>query len=156
MATTKKYTQEEIDNINGGRSAVEGAVYEGFSGDKFIGLSGGFLRYMIKSSEVVANDSAKSQLSTVLAVTKQAEVDFGSVRTLSQKLFTVTDADAKEGKLVIPVIAYEAPTGKSLDEVEMDSFEVKGRAQNGLVDLLVTSLTGRVTGAFKINYTLTL
>lgn len=152
----KKYTEEEISNLDLGRKASVGTIYEGFDGNKFIGIAGGKLRYMYKTSEIIASDSNKSQLSTVSVITKQVEVDFGSAPVFGQKIFSVVDPDAKEGSLVVPTIAYVAPTGKELDELELDDFSIKGRSLSGTVELLIASLTGAVSGNFKINYTLTL
>lgn len=83
---------------------------------------------------------------------KQVEVYFSPIPDSNQQEFTIDFTDTKAGDLVMAQVAYEAPTGKDLDELEMDEFEVKARAEDGKVILLVTSLTGNVHDNFKINY----
>jgi hypothetical protein len=82
---------------------------------------------------------------------KQTEVDFGDDK-VTEKSFTITDADVSPTSQIVGTVAYEAPTGKDVDEVEMDSFELKFRPGSGSFVLFMKALEGSVYGKFKINY----
>jgi len=82
---------------------------------------------------------------------KQTEVDFGDDK-VTEKSFTITDADVSAGSQIIGNVAYEAPTDKDLDEVEMDQFELKFQPGSGAFTLLMKALEGSVYGKFKVNY----
>lgn len=87
----------------------------------------------------------------------QTEVDFGST-PLTQKLFTVTDTNASAVQWTYPIrimaqVSYETPTAKTVDEVQCDTLIANaGLLSDGSIYFLVTSLTGPVTGKYKINY----
>ena len=86
----------------------------------------------------------------------QTEVDFGSL-PIYQKEFTITDASVLTTSNITASIAYEAPTGKDLDEIEMDSFNIIcGQATNGTFKIIVKSIDGSyLADKFKINYSIT-
>jgi hypothetical protein len=50
-------------------------------------------------------------------------------------------------------VAYLAPTGKDLDELEFDDFDVMFAPGAGTFDLCARALDGLVEGTFKIFYT---
>lgn len=79
------------------------------------------------------------------------EIDFGSTPVF-EKNFTITDTNILSTDTVKAEIAYIQPTSKDLDEVEMDSFDLKCQAQNDSFILYVRSLEGRVYDKFKIRY----
>lgn len=83
---------------------------------------------------------------------KQTQVDFGLVPYLSEKDFTITDPDVKPTSRITGNIAYEAPTGKDLDELEMDAIELKFGPGDGQLTIHVAGLEGSLEGNFKINY----
>lgn len=83
---------------------------------------------------------------------KQTEIDFGSTPVYTGT-FTVTDADVTGTSQLIAQVAYEAPTGKDLDEVEMDNLDIKCSPGTGQFSMFVTSHDGSyLEGKFKINY----
>lgn len=84
---------------------------------------------------------------------KQTEIDFGST-PVSDGNFTITDATAVVGALIMATMAYDAVTGKDLDEFEMDELDIKcGNASGGSFTMLVKSKDGSyLEGKFKINY----
>lgn len=82
----------------------------------------------------------------------QIEVDFGTTNYVTEAIFTITDAACLITSKVIAVLAFEAPTGKDLDEVEMDSFFIECKAEAGQFQMHIYSLEGSVYGKFKINY----
>ncbi len=82
---------------------------------------------------------------------KQTEVDFGTTPVWEQS-FTVVDGDVSAGSQLIGNVAYEAPTGKDLDEMEMDGLDLKFAPGVGQFTLYARGLDGPVHDKFKINY----
>jgi hypothetical protein len=83
----------------------------------------------------------------------QTEIDFGTT-PLSEQTFTITDAAAIVGSKIIATLAYDAPTGKDLDELDMDDIVIKcGNATTGSFSMYVCSNDGSyLADKFKINY----
>lgn len=81
-----------------------------------------------------------------------AEIDFGSTG-ITEYTFTVTDADVEATDVVVPRLMYSAPTGKDLDELEFDDFDLMAIAGTGEFTLYARSKYGPVSGKFKIAYT---
>lgn len=82
---------------------------------------------------------------------KQTEIDFGTT-PVSEASFLVTDADVTAGSQLTGSVAYEAPTGKDLDELEMDALDLKFAPGSGNFTVYVTGLNGYVADKFKLNY----
>jgi hypothetical protein len=82
---------------------------------------------------------------------KQTEIDFGST-PIEEKTFTITDANITTSSIITGSIAYEAPTGKELDELEFDNFDLMFVAGTGQCTLYARSLNGYVADKFKLNY----
>jgi len=81
----------------------------------------------------------------------QTEIDFGSLPVQSAS-FTINDANITTNTNIIVQLAYVAPTNKSLDELEFDTFDFRAAAGASQFTLLATSLEGYVADKFKINY----
>lgn len=79
------------------------------------------------------------------------ELDFGAI-PIKWKKFSVTDSNIVSTDIVDCKLAYLQPTGKSLDEVEMDSFYIICKPKAGSIDFLIKSLEGHVKGKFKFRY----
>ncbi len=84
---------------------------------------------------------------------KQTELVFGTT-PVDEKSFTVTDAAVTAASLITGSIAYKAPTGKDLDEVDMDSYHLSFAPGTGQLTVFVRALDGYVTGNVFLNYTL--
>lgn len=84
---------------------------------------------------------------------KQIEVDFG-VTPISEQTFTITDAEALISSQLMATLAYEAPTGKELDELELDdSFSIICAPAAGSFNMKIHSIDGTyLHDKFKINY----
>lgn len=85
------------------------------------------------------------------ATFKQTEVDFGTT-PVSEASFAVTDASVGTASKILAQVAYEAPTGKDLDELEMDTLDIKCAPGAGTLTMYIKSLEGYVADKFKINY----
>lgn len=82
---------------------------------------------------------------------KQTEIDFGTT-PVSEASFIITDADVSAGSQLIGNVAYEAPTEKDLDELDMDRLDLKFAPGSGQFTLYVSGLDGYLHDKFKINY----
>ena len=82
---------------------------------------------------------------------KQIEIDFGTI-PISEKEFTITDEEVLITSQITGNVAYEAPTGKELDELEMDSIDLKFASGSGQFKIYAKGLEGYLEGKFKINY----
>lgn len=89
---------------------------------------------------------------TAAASISQTEIDFGSTG-VSEASFTITDAAVSGTSKLIGNVAYVAPTGKDLDELDMDQLDLKFAPGTGEFTLYATALNDcLVAGAFVINY----
>lgn len=163
------YTSSEILRISGSRLGVNGKQYVQTNGDLWIGQSDGRLKRKYISDltvsaqpdptqpkvdlrEYLASLINEAQASNVV----QVEVDFGDTLYTKYKTFTISDSSVVEGAKIIANIAYDAPTGKDLDEIEMDEIIcTAGNVINGSFDLMVKSLSGSLRNKFKVNYSKT-
>lgn len=90
--------------------------------------------------------------SDAINLLKQTEVDFGAA-PVADGIFVVVDADVSAGSKLIAQVAYEAPTGKDLDEVEMDDLQVRAGPGAGELTLFIRAADGSyLHDKFKINY----
>ncbi len=82
---------------------------------------------------------------------KQTEIDFG-VTPMAEASFIITDASVLATSQLLGNVAYEAPTGKDLDELEMDGLDLKFAPGVGQFTLYARGLDGYIADKFKINY----
>lgn len=68
--------------------------------------------------------------------------------------FVISDPRATSGRAVSIWQDAGAPTGKSQDENEMDSFVCRAVATAGQITVFIDSLFGPVTGPFRFAYVL--
>ncbi len=105
--------------------------------------------YIGKIEELHSGDSVPAPASAVNI--KQTEIDFG-ITPVSEASFIITDADVIVTSQLMGNVAYEAPTGKDLDELEMDTIDLKFAPGAGQFTLYARGLDGYVADKFKINY----
>lgn len=82
---------------------------------------------------------------------KQVEIDFGPV-PVAEGSFLISDSDVNISSHLIGLVAYEAPTNKDLDEMEMDSLDLKFGPGSGQFTLYARGTDGYIADKFKINY----
>lgn len=85
------------------------------------------------------------------AKVSQAEIDFGAL-PVAEASFVVADANVSPTSHITGTVAYEAPTGKDLDELEMDELDLKFGPGSGQFTLYARGREGYVSDKFKINY----
>lgn len=158
------FTNAEINQISGSRTAVRGKQYIDNDGNIWVGTTDNRLKrtYLrdtnigVKVDDSVQIQSLKDfikNLTLPLISNFQTEIDFGSELHINQKEFTITNSKVRSYSIIQCSVAYDAPTGKDLDELEMDVLEVKaGAPTDGSFKLLVTGTEGSISGKFKINY----
>jgi len=83
--------------------------------------------------------------------TAVTEVDFGT-DNLTEKEFTITDANITGSSNITANLKYVAPTGKDLDELTMDNFDFLCAPAAGSFTLRMVCLSGSVSGKFKVVY----
>lgn len=82
----------------------------------------------------------------------QTEIDFGTT-PVSEESFTVIDVTVSASSQIIAQIAYEAPTGKDLDEIEMDDIQLRCQPDVGLFTIYARAADGSyLADKFKVNY----
>lgn len=97
-----------------------------------------------------ANDITISASSAVAV--KQTEIDFGATPVYAAE-FVIVDADVSPTTQIVAQVAYEAPTGKDLDELEFDDLLLKATPGSGQFTLRATSVDGTyLHDKFKVNY----
>lgn len=81
------------------------------------------------------------------------EIDFGTT-PVSEGTFTVTHVGLTTESLIIASVAYVSPTGKDLDELEMDDLVIRaGNASTDQFQLFVRAADGSyLSDKFGINY----
>lgn len=81
----------------------------------------------------------------------QVEIDIGATPVASATL-TIADATVSASSKLMGQIAYVAPTGKDLDELEMDDIQLLLAPGNKEVDIFIRGLEGYIADKFVINY----
>lgn len=88
---------------------------------------------------------------TAAASISQTEIDFGAT-PVAEASFLITDAAVSPSSRIIGNVAYVAPTGKDLDEIEMDGLDLKFAPGSGQFTLYARGLDGYIADRFVINY----
>lgn len=83
---------------------------------------------------------------------RQIEIDFGDT-PVAQADFVVVDGGVTVNSVISGSVAYEAPTGKDLDELEMDDLILRFGAGSGQFTINASGDDGYVAGTFKLNIT---
>lgn len=82
----------------------------------------------------------------------EAEIDLGST-PVAEAIIAVVNASVTALTKILGGVAYAAPTGKDLDELEMDAIEVKFEPGVGTFNVHIKGLEGYLSDKFKIWYT---
>lgn len=85
------------------------------------------------------------------ASVSQVEIDFGPA-PVAEASFTITNASVTPLSNLTGSVAYVAPTGKDLDELEMDELDLKFGPGSGQFVLYARGRDGYIADKFKINY----
>jgi hypothetical protein len=108
--------------------------------------------YVSNNSAAVAHTHNIGDISGMVTA-YQTEIDFGST-PVAEGTFTITNAAVAVGSYITAQVAYLAPTGKDLDEIEMDDLIIRCGSGAGTFDMFVRAADGSyLEGKFKINYT---
>ena len=80
---------------------------------------------------------------------REVEVDFGNS---IEKTFEVSDAGVSPSSIILASQSGNAATGRQSDENELDQFIVCATARAGSLSLYVRSLTGPLSGLYRVSY----
>lgn len=94
---------------------------------------------------------ARSTQDARTVVAKQTEIDFGTT-PVSAMSFVVSDEGVFPDSRLMAAIAYEAPTGKDLDETEIDPIVLICAPGLQQFTIHAKALEGYVADKFKVNY----
>lgn len=83
----------------------------------------------------------------------EVTIDFGATPATKKVITTVADTGVSSTSRIVASMAYKAAGSRSLDELEMDQFEVKaGNITAGVsYDLITTCLSGSAAGEYLVN-----
>jgi hypothetical protein len=84
-------------------------------------------------------------------VATEVEIDVGAT-PVSSAVVSVVDAAITTDSTIIGGVAYKQPTGKDLDELSMDSFDLKFEPLNGTINVHIKGLEGSIHDRFIIWY----
>lgn len=88
---------------------------------------------------------------TVSASITEVEIDVGAT-PVQESSIAVADAGVSVTSKIIGGIAYKAPTGKDLDELEMDAIELKFEPGTGTFNVHIKGMEGYISDKFIIWY----
>lgn len=97
------------------------------------------------------SDMTQAAPTASVAIT-EAEIDVGTT-PVSEATITVTDTGITTNSRIIGGLAYIAPTGKDLDELEMDALDILFQPATGSMNVIIRGLDGYIADKFKIWYT---
>jgi len=149
---TNANTTASTINVNGlGAKAIKKNVTSALTAGDIV--AGGIYELIYDGTNFQIGNSVVSTSSIASFGFAQTEVDFGAT-PVADATFTIADANAIVGSKIIAITAYDAPTGKDLDEIEMDKLIiVAGNATLGNFQMFIQSADGSyLEGKFKINY----
>lgn len=116
---------------------------------------------VLVSTETIANALVESNDPRLLAnnltttgVMAETEIDVGSTPVIEASV-AVANASISTSSKIIGGVAYKAPTGKDLDELEMDVLEVKFEPALGSMNVHIKGLEGYIADKFIIWYAFT-
>ena len=89
--------------------------------------------------------------SAYATVPLETEIDIGTMPIIEASI-SVIDTGVSTLSKIIGGMAYKAPTGKDLDELEMDAIEVKFEPLAGSFNVKIKGLEGYIADKFKIWY----
>lgn len=86
------------------------------------------------------------------AIVRQTTIDFGST-PVNDATFTIVDKKITTDQFIIASLAYVAPSGKTLTDIETSSFDLKAVAGDRKFTLYAKALDAAlVSDKFIINY----
>ena len=82
---------------------------------------------------------------------RQVNINFGTT-PVSEASFTVTDARVNTNSNITGQMAYVAPIGGDLDEVEMEPFNLRFAPGTGQFTVFIQAIEGPVRDNYYLNY----
>lgn len=98
----------------------------------------------------VVRNPLPAYFSSIAFSSYELELDFGNT-PVDAKYFSFSVPGMSKKALISCQTAYDAPTGKDLDELTCDVLSYCCQAMDEAFSIYAHSLTGRVVGKFKVN-----
>jgi hypothetical protein len=102
------------------------------------------------SGKFLKDDNTWSAPTASVAIT-EVEIDCGTTPLL-ETIINVVNTGITAASKIIGGIAYKAPTGKDLDELEMDALDLKFEPVSGSFNVHIKGLEGYISDKFIIWY----
>ncbi len=102
------------------------------------------------SGKFLKDDNTWAAPTASVAIT-EVEIDCGATPLL-ETIINVVNAGITAASKIIGGLAYKAPTGKDLDELEMDALDLKFEPLSGSFNVHIKGLEGYIAGTFIIWY----
>ena len=99
----------------------------------------------------VGTNSGNKKVASSGSSVSQTEIDFGTT-PVAEMGFTIADASVTPASKITGSVAYQAPTGKDLDELEMDELDLKFGPGSGQLTIYARGRDGYIADKFKVNY----
>lgn len=103
-----------------------------------------------RAGAIKINENMTELYNSALSMS-EAEIDVGATPVADASI-NVTNTEVTATSRIIGGIAYSAPTDKDLDELDMDSFDIKFEALAGSFNVKIKGLEGYIADKFKIWY----
>ena len=115
--------------------------------------------YALSASYAPSSPSVSASYATTASyllgdnILGQTEIDFGTI-PVSNGTFTASLSGVTTNSIVMAQTAWVAPTGKDIDELEMDFLEIICQPNTNYFSMYIESRDGSyLADKFKINYT---
>lgn len=102
------------------------------------------------SGKFLKDDNTWAAPTASVAIT-EVEIDCGATPLL-ETIIAVTNAGITAASKIIGGLAYKAPTGKDLDELDMDALDLKFEPLSGSFNVHIKGLEGYISDKFIIWY----
>lgn len=111
----------------------------------------GITGYPADSTKFLRGDATWAVPTASVAIT-ETEIDLGTTPVAEAEVI-VADGSILTTSKIIGGLAYKAPTGKDLDEIEMDAIEIKFEPNFEYLTVHIKGLEGYLSDKFIIWYT---
>lgn len=87
-----------------------------------------------------------------VALAADTEVDFGSTPVF-EATFTITDENVSTTSIILAQVKWVSPSdGRDINEIMVESFDIKCAPGSGSFDMKMESRDGSVAGLFVVSY----
>lgn len=107
------------------------------------------LRHAIRAIE--HNFRSVAEWSRRRCMVKSTTIDFGAAAVAGRE-FSITDGEVRPQSRIVCAVAYEAPFGRTLADLQANGLDLKAVGGDGRFTLYARALGAAVSGPFVIDY----